>query len=892
MKSLIMFNISLILICLFFHSVFGSGLSFDPDNFLCTNYDEFCYTAMEGLGCSNGEIWSIGCPDYPSVSNDISKFVGICQCNDTSLTIPDGGDIVTRTIIDNRVKKTMSYVLEPWDTGPPYNYEISYSAICNLVLNRLGCSGDDMTVTPASSVCSCGTMTLANTHIDELILNQINSFNYNTFPVFEDPVTLSLPLSIALVLITGKIFSILSAYLSLPPIIGFLLGGIAIQNYLDRSFLQSDELRKIALTIVLMRAGLAVKLKEIYRNKIATVTLSLLPYCAEFMSWFLISRALQHALGESFLFYNWSTTELGLMASVLTPLGPSAIITQCLAAIARQDQDHGFLPKQAVITAPFEAIIAILLFDLFSKLNDSTTVTRLYPWVEEQPLWVNIIMIIVNILFSAAMGMIIGRVCAWYIDWRAEIKTDFLWVQLNKNPQMGSNTADLVFVILGAAYMMMSLCVPRYIQYSTGILVVYVSCITLHYCVQDKRLIADIAGGLRSVWVFAEVFLNTLLGASLAFNHNNGPLPSDRGLSSNSMGQLTLLMVISLTCRFVGVVVGIVGMLYWWMPEHRRTFPFLWRHIVGTFILQIPRTTIQATLGPVAYHSNIIPGIDGLNKGFIINQCAAYVVLIFAPLGTFLSKHVSFSLALEMTDMDSLAHYNHKKFRYRTLSETHKRHSYNKKQGHKTPKNDNKDGAASPDSSAKSMKLTISVSSDEYDDQDPNVTADEDDSDSDASTESSASEEELSKEVRKEMQAEEVRRQARMKRAATIFDTIKNITPTTHAGPRSVGRDSPAFRRRSQSFGSIYSGSSSPSLSPTSRSPDDRFTPRPGQLGGTKITHSGTSTKSEPGELLQRSRGISLDPQYIEMNIGTPTIRPFQQNSDYDKESEKETTEA
>ena len=49
---------------------------------------------------------------------------------------------------------------------------------------------------------------------------------------------------------------------------------------------------------------------------------------------------------------------------------------------------------------------------------------------------------------------------------------------------------------------------------------------------------------------------------------------------------------------------------------------------------------MQATLGGVAYQLNLIPGPQGLNKGIIIKQGCAFAVLLFAPLGAFLTSEL------------------------------------------------------------------------------------------------------------------------------------------------------------------------------------------------------------------------------------------------------------
>jgi Kef-type K+ transport system membrane component KefB len=110
-------------------------------------------------------------------------------------------------------------------------------------------------------------------------------------------------------------------YLKLPPIIGFLLVGLGIQNILSPMFLRgagfpfpspASELKLIALVIVLMRAGLAIKFDEITANAVPTFLLCTIPYMAEFFAFMYIGKT---------YFTDFSTISMGLFASIMAPLG-------------------------------------------------------------------------------------------------------------------------------------------------------------------------------------------------------------------------------------------------------------------------------------------------------------------------------------------------------------------------------------------------------------------------------------------------------------------------------------------------------------------------------------------------------------------------------------------
>ena len=127
---------------------------------------------------------------------------------------------------------------------------------------------------------------------------------------------------------------------------------------------------------------------------------------------------------------------MGLLASIMAPLGPSVVISTMLGYIASPKKDYGYVPQQTVTSAPLEAVIAIVLFGIFSNL-EQTVSPPLYPWVKVLPLWLNCLLIPVNLLFSSVLGFFVGLMVSKYINYRVHLTTDFIWVRVNKNPQMG-----------------------------------------------------------------------------------------------------------------------------------------------------------------------------------------------------------------------------------------------------------------------------------------------------------------------------------------------------------------------------------------------------------------------------------------------------------------------
>ena len=105
--------------------------------------------------------------------------------------------------------------------------------------------------------------------------------------------------------------------------------------------------------------------------------------------------------------------------------------------MASPKRNPGYVGKQVLIGTPIEAVLAIVNFGIFSNLEQAGLTNPLFPWVVGLPLLENCLLIPANLLFSTILGVIVGWVCSKYIDWRSQLKTDFIWTRVNKNPQMG-----------------------------------------------------------------------------------------------------------------------------------------------------------------------------------------------------------------------------------------------------------------------------------------------------------------------------------------------------------------------------------------------------------------------------------------------------------------------
>lgn len=614
------------------------------NNFICENYEPLCTNFLDQIDCSSSNRTITGCID-----NQIAKFAGQCICNGDPVYFDMSGR-VGEQLIDNRIKGSIKWMLEPWATGPPYSVAVSYPPICELFLTRIDCPTElrnigvvtDYSAGTTTWTCTCGNnFTASSTRIQELICDQLNNAPLSELVVLSDPFTFSVEFSIAVVLFVGKIGAILASAMYLPPIIGFLLSGVLIQDIISSSLISGaggdgphatpfGEIRVFALIVVLMRAGLTTKPSELISRGYLTTALSIVPYFAEFAV----------MMGYTKQAFGWVDRDAGLMCSILAALSPSLVIPGMIKLVG---ENLGYTPACVLSSAPIEVVLSIILYGIFASLEQTTT-SPLYPWVTILPLYGNALLIPVNILFSIIIGVVGGYIVLKYIQFREACKDEFI------NRVVPKGVGEYLFATIVTCYTMYAVCVNYYIPQTSGVLAVFSMTLTLSQF-SDEKIVEELKSGLAGLWIFLEVFLFTTTGINLSFKAQTGPAQSDRGITNEQVGNLIGVLFTGTLGRAAGIaLVGLVGMGT--LKPHRRHWKYMLAWIVSTWMFQWPKATVQATLGVLPFQNHVIPGSIGLTRGLFILRASAFAILVMAPIGVFLTATIGKPLAIYLHKLD------------------------------------------------------------------------------------------------------------------------------------------------------------------------------------------------------------------------------------------------
>ena len=207
-------------------------------------------------------------------------------------------------------------------------------------------------------------------------------------------------LSIALILLVGMSMGWLCRKMKLPGLLGMLATGIVLGPYvldlLDPSILGiSAELRKIALIIILTRAGLGLDLSGLKKIGRPAVLMCFVPASFELFGMLLLAPKL---MGLSIL-------EAAVMGAVLAAVSPAVVVPRMVKLM---DEGYGVkegIPQLILAGASVDDVYVIVLFSTFTGMMQGTGASA-----------IRFINIPVSILLGIAIGLGIGVLLAYFFQ--------------------------------------------------------------------------------------------------------------------------------------------------------------------------------------------------------------------------------------------------------------------------------------------------------------------------------------------------------------------------------------------------------------------------------------------------------------------------------------------
>ena len=345
--------------------------------------------------------------------------------------------------------------------------------------------------------------------------------------------------SIALLFLVGLLLSYVFQRLHLPSLLGYLLTGILLGPYV-LDWLHTDllnisvDLRRIALVLILMRAGLALNIQELKQVGRPALLMSFIPASLEIAGVMLLAPRL---LGVSLL-------DAAIMGAVIAAVSPAVIVPKMLHLLENKIGTRKSIPQMIMAAGSVDDVYVIVLFSAFTSMATGGDVSL--GRIAEVP---------VSIVSGLLLGIAVGAALVYYFrhfHLRDSVKLILLMSAAFLFLAVENQLKDL-FPVAGLLAVM-----------SMGATV-----LTL-YPVLAKRL----SPKFSKLWVAAEVLLFVLVGATvdLSFAVQAG------------FGPLWLILGV-LVFRMLGVV---LSLLFTQLNARERLFCAL---------AYIPKATVQAAIG-------------------------------------------------------------------------------------------------------------------------------------------------------------------------------------------------------------------------------------------------------------------------------------------------------
>ena len=315
--------------------------------------------------------------------------------------------------------------------------------------------------------------------------------------------------SIAYIIIFGLVGSLIFKKLNLPPLIGMLIAGIVIGpnflNLLDSSLLAiSSSIRKVALVIILTRAGLGLDLNSLKRNGRPAFLLSFIPATFELVAIIIFAP----------LFFPISHLEAAILGTVLAAVSPAVSVPRMLKL---KEEGYKDIPEMILAGASIDDIYVIVLFTTFTGLALGKDVS---------------VLAYINIPISILLGMVVGIISALIIN------VLFKYLKLDSILK--------VFVVLAFSFILVSIedNLSSAITFSSLIAIMSIG-ITLSKI--NRSLTKELSRIYAKLWTIGEIFLFVLVGAivNLKYAYNIGILALTLiiiGLLFRMLGTFTCLL--------------------------------------------------------------------------------------------------------------------------------------------------------------------------------------------------------------------------------------------------------------------------------------------------------------------------------------------------------------
>lgn len=358
-------------------------------------------------------------------------------------------------------------------------------------------------------------------------------------------------LSLAIIITVGLIFNKLFKAIKLPGLLGMLILGIIVgPNMLDlisKDILTiSSDLRKIALIVILLRAGLGINRSTLKKVGKTALKMSFLPCVIEGVTIAFVSK---YILNISFI-------EAGMLGFIIAAVSPAVVVPQMLELINKGKGKENGVPTIILAASSIDDVFAITIFSTFLGLYGGSNIS----------ISGKLLSIPISILLGGGIGIL----------------TALLLIGIFKKFHLRDTEKTLIILASGMFLTSLEDIFKNIVPIASLLGVMVVGFILL-----DKypKVANRISEKFNKVWVFAEILLFVLVGAQVDVKVI---------VHSGLLGLLVLF--IGLVARSIGVYISLMGS------------NLNLKEKIFCIISFMPKATVQAAMGAVPLASGVASG--------------------------------------------------------------------------------------------------------------------------------------------------------------------------------------------------------------------------------------------------------------------------------------------
>jgi len=357
--------------------------------------------------------------------------------------------------------------------------------------------------------------------------------------------------SLSLIIILGLSADYLIRRLKLPGLIGMLVVGVVtgpyVFNLMSPEMMEvSGDFRRIALIVILLRAGFELRRDTLNRVGRAAVIMSSVPAVFEIVGVMLVAPAL----------LDITLLEAVILGCILAAVSPAVVVPLMIDFMDRGRGAKKGIPTLILGASSVDDVFVIVLFTVFLGMYGGGEV--------------NLLAKLAEIPISIALGIILGLIPGYFLyrlftkyDWRPPKRT---------------------LVVLGVAIVLTWLeeVCESHLPIASLLGVMAIGFIILE---KSEPIAHIISQKLKKLWVAAELLLFVLVGAQV-----NIHVAWKAGLAG------TVVILTGLTFRSVGTYLSLFG-----TPLDRKEKLFC-------VVSYIPKATVQAAIGAVPLAAGVVSG--------------------------------------------------------------------------------------------------------------------------------------------------------------------------------------------------------------------------------------------------------------------------------------------